>query len=178
MQQVEQMLDEVIFNLKLNQFESNQHVTTLSKRFNVNAHQVLRIGVGAIGVLSIFFIWLFAHKSLYFFFNVILPAFLTVTTVVNEDAFSRNGKLYLSYWVCAAFIGIVDYYFGFLFRIIPFAKLARCVFCIWLYSAKTRGAELINRVAFHPFVAAIENFFGKGTRIGGTATPSAEKISQ
>jgi len=85
--------------------------------------------------------------------SVLYPAFLTAKTITQEDVFSRDGKLYLSYWVCFAFLGIFQSLFSWAFRFIPFSRLGMCLFTLWLYNSRTRGAEWINMHLFHPILS-------------------------
>ena len=155
MQQVINMLDDVIFNLKLEKYEAQQHLHTLSKKLKVHPKQILRGGVSVAAAFVGFIVFLFAKEFVYLCLSIGYPAFMTAKTLSQENAYSRDGKLYLSYWVCFAFLSIFNLPLNFILRHIPFSYFVQCLFTIWLYSQKTRGAEHVGNHLFTPLFRKI-----------------------
>jgi receptor expression-enhancing protein 5/6 len=132
-----------------------------AKKFNVHPKQILRGGVGFIGILVLASLLFFAKNLIFLFLSVVYPAFRTAKILNNDDMFSKDGRLWLSYWTCYGFISILNIFFGFLVRHIPLFNFFECVFTLWLYNNKTRGAEFINHNIFMPFIKQYGGFVDK-----------------
>ena len=165
MQDVRRIVDDLIFNLKLDRLSENRLLMNLSKKTHVAANDMVRLAVGAFTFIGLSIMFVFAHNFVYFLLSVLYPAFLTAKTTINEDIMSRDGKLYLSYWVCFGFLTLFNQFFGFVLRWVPFSKLAQCLFTVWLYNERTRGAEYLNRTFLQPIFS----------KYGGKAKQGLEK---
>jgi len=168
MQDIRQIVDDIAFNLKLDQFSEHQFLQTLSKKTSIAAKELIRYGVGFVGFMSLFVLFIFAHNFVYFILSVLYPAYLTAKTTINDDTFSRDGRLYLSYWVCFGFLTIFNQFFGFVLRWIPFSKLVQCLFTVWLYNEKTRGAEFLHKTFLQPLF----------DKFGGAVKESSERVKE
>jgi len=169
MQQFVNILDEVIFNLKLEKFEGKQFFSSLAKKYHIHPKQILRGGLSGFGIFASFITFLFARNFVYLCLSVAYPAYLTIKTLNNDEALARNGRLYLSYWGCFALMTLCNGPFDFIISHIPFSYFAQCLFTIWLYSTRTRGAEFVNSFAFRPLLRILGQFEEKKGESGNEA---------
>ena len=144
MQEVFSVLDDVIFRLKLERFEGESPLSLVAQKLNTHPKQVLRGIVGGIALVALLVTLFFAHHTLFLALSVAYPAFQTVRAAAHDDLFSKDGKLWLSYWTVFGIFTVVEFFFGFILHHLPFFNLAKTFFIIWLYNRKTRGAETIN----------------------------------
>ena len=165
MQDVRKIVDDLIFNFKLDNLQNNRFLMNLSKKTHIASKDMVRWAVGFFTFIGLSIMFVFAHNFVYFLLSVLYPAFLTAKTTLNDDIMSRDGKLYLSYWVCFGFLTLFNQFFGFVLRWVPFSKLAQCLFTLWLYNDRTRGAEYLNRTFLHPIFS----------KYGGKAKEGVEK---
>jgi len=84
--------------------------------------------------------------------GVLYPAWATAKAVHNDELGSKEGKLWLSYWVIYGTLATINWFFGFILHRLPFYYLFQCLLTIWLYNRKTRGAEFINETLISPFL--------------------------
>ena len=150
MNEITHLIDDFIFNLKLDKFEQHKLVQNISQKSKIASKQLLRGVIGFLGAVTLFWTFIFAHNLVYFLLSVMYPAFLTAKAINNSTAFEKNGKLYLSYWVTFSFLTAFNQLFGFVLRHIPFSKFLQCLFTIWLYNHKSRGAEFLNHIFLQP----------------------------
>lgn len=152
MQDATRMLDEVIFHLKLERFEALPPLQMVAEKLKTPPKNVLRGGIGAVGLLATLILLLLAHDLVYLAISVIYPAFSTARATLNDNLLSKEGKLWLSYWGCFGILTVINFFFGFILHHIPFFGLIQCVFTIWLYNGKSRGAEFLNNSFLQPFM--------------------------
>jgi len=167
-------LDEVIFKFKLERFEGEAPVKMVADQLKTHPKQVLRGAVGLIGLFAIALVLMLAQDSVYPLVSVIYPAFATAKALNNDDRFSRDAKLWLSYWTCYGILTVITGLFGFILRHIPFFTVIHIGLTIWLYHPKTRGAEVVNNSflsgLIRKYAGVIDKHLEQATSTIGQAT--------
>ena len=171
-------LDDIIFRLKLERFEGEAPVKMAAEKLKTEPKMILRGGVGLVLVFAALLAFVFISDSIYPIVSVIYPAFATAKALNNDDRFSRDAKLWLSYWTCYGILTFLteNWFTGYVLRLIPLFALIQIAFTIWLYHPKTRGAETINNVALAPvirkYAGIIDKHLSQASSTIGQATKS------
>ena len=150
MKDATKIIDDILFNLKLERFEGEKPLQALSQKLNAHPKQILRIGVAAILVIVSLTLLFFADHLVFTALSVVYPAFATARVLSHDNLYSKDGKHWASYWVCFGVLGIAEMLLGFILHHILFFNLMRCIFVIWLSNKKTRGAEYLYHNFLHP----------------------------
>jgi len=170
------VLDDVIFRLKLERFEGEAPVKMVAEKLSTHPKQVLRGAVGIVGGLSILLFLIFAQNLIFTALSVIYPAYATARTLQNADNFSRNGRLWLSYWTFYGLLAALNLVFGFVLHRIPFFNFIQCVFTVWLYHSTTKGAEFLNNSYLQPVLSKYAKAIEK--RVSETADALSQATKQ
>ena len=147
------IVDDVLFNLKLERFEGEKPLQMVAQKLNAHPKQILRIGVAAIGIIGILSLFLWCDHMIFTIISVIYPAFASARALGHDNLYSSEGKHWLAYWVCFGVLGVVDLLLGFILHHIPFFNLLRCILIVWLINKKTKGAEYVYHNFLHPQIS-------------------------
>ncbi|RZK60987.1 MAG: HVA22/TB2/DP1 family protein, partial [Pedobacter sp.] len=92
-------------------------------------------------------------SNLFSYLSIIYPAYATAKALSNADSFSRDGRLWLSYWTFYGLLAVLNLTIGFVLHRIPFFNFIQCLFTVWLYHSTTKGAEYLNNTHLQPFLS-------------------------
>lgn len=152
MQDAIRFLDDIIFNLKLERFEGEKPLQLIAEKLKTHPKQVLRGAVGGVLSIGLLVLLFLASDLVYLALSVVYPAYSTARALSSQDFYSKEGKLWLSYWIIYALLAIVTGLFGFVLNIIPLFGTIQSIFILWLYNRKTRGAEFLVSGFIQPLV--------------------------
>jgi len=134
-----EVLDSVCEKLNLNELERIPHVKELCGKIGVKpAH----VGLGLLGLVSIFCLLEFGTKWFGFLIGFLYPAYQSFKAIESQET-KEDDKMWLTYWIVFGFLTVFDGLINFLFSFIPFFGVLKIAFNVWLFHPKTQGARII-----------------------------------
>ncbi|KRZ07295.1 Receptor expression-enhancing protein 5 [Trichinella zimbabwensis] len=82
------------------------------------------------------------------------PVIKSIMAIESVD--KADDKQWLIYWAVFGLFTLVDFFSENLYNFFPFYWLAKCVFLLWLYLPKFRGAEKLYTLYIMPNISKIQ----------------------
>lgn len=123
-----------------------ERTKVLSEKAGINANLIYIILIAAVVVV---FLGIF-EEYVTMTVGVIIPAYLSMKAIASED--KEDDKQWLTYWTVFGLFVIVELFFGYVLKFLPFYFVFKIVFLIWLFLPTFQGATFIyNKFIFKVF---------------------------